>query len=493
VLLLFPFSSKHRFPCVEIASSVPQLVKDQVVVLSDALGFDVETCAFTLCLFLCYPFGIIMNMLPYGNVRHAYSFLVGCFFCQLTVGSQWVHFLISTLAVYFMLLLLPRKTSATVVPVFVMGYCVLGHLHRQYVDYLGWTLDFTGTQMVLTQKLWMIAYNIFDGEVLAQGKESRAAQKCAPFSLKEVPNLLEYMGYMFCFSNILTGPSYEFTTYRNAIDGSLLYFPDGKPRGKIPSNVWPTIKPLLISLGCLAVFVLVGSKFPLADPTDPKGSTPVVLTAEFLAKPWIQRYGYMWIALMVAVRQKYYFAWMNAEGANNIWYAGFDGFDDKGNALGWEVSANTNIWKFETATNVASVAREWNKKTSLWLNRYVYIRTNGSLVAVYSMSAFWHGFYPGYYLFFLSVPLVTVCERLGKKKISPYFSSEKWSVYGICCMIFTSLTMEYLVSAFVLLALDRTLANWKSHYFFGHIGAVIFYGILQVLPTPKTATKKKEE
>jgi uncharacterized membrane protein len=150
-----------------------------------------------------------------------------------------------------------------------------------------------------------------------------------------------------------------------------------------------------------------------------------------------------------------------------------------------------NIIGFETAPNVSTLSKEWNKKTSLWLTRYVYMRTGGSLTAVYSMSAFWHGFYPGYYLFFLSVPLCTFCERLGRKKISPLFSSASWTLYDIACRLVTSLVVEYMVSAFILLAFDWAIENWKSHYFFGHIGCIVFYIVVSQLPTPKTDKAKK--
>ena len=429
-----------------------------------------------------------MNSLPYGQIRHVFSFLLGAFLLQFTLGVQWIHQLITSLVVYVMFLVLPRTVTRRAVPIFVMLYCVLGHLHRQYINYLGWDLDFTGVQMVLTQKLYMMAYNLYDGEVLATGKEDKASRKCAQFALTKLPSLIEFLGYTFCFSNVLVGPAYEFSIYRNTCDGSLLFTPDGKPRGKIPSNVWPTLRPLLTSLVNLAIFVIVGAKFPLLDPVDPQNNTPVSLTPEFLAKPWWYRYAYMWVGLFV-VRQKYYFGWCNAEGANNIWYAGFEGFDENGNPKGWNNSRNMEIWKFETAPNIQILSKEWNKKTSLWLTRYTYIRSNGSLLAVYGLSAFWHGFYPGYYLFFLSVPLLTICERLGKKKISPYFSDEKWSPHGVACIMATSMCANYMVSSFIFLALDRSWNNWKSHYFFGHIACIAFYLIVQQFPTPKKKEK----
>lgn len=466
-------------------------MKDHVEALSAQIGFDIETLNYTLGLFLCYPLAMIMNALPYGLIRHVFSFILGAFLLQFTLGVQWIHHLISSLVVYMLFLLLPRKTTKIVVPVFCMLYLVFGHLHRQYTNYLGYDLDFTGSQMVLTQKLYMMAYNLYDGELLAKGKEDRAAKKLQAYAIFKLPNLIEYLGYTFCFSNLLVGPAYEFASYAHTCDGSLLYGKDGKPRGTIPSNVWPTLRPFLVCLVALVLHVVLGSYFPLQDPADPQNATPVILKDNFLVQPWYWRYAYMWLALLT-FRQRYYFAWKCAEGANNLWYAGFEGFDDDGNVKGWENCSNMNILGFETAPNLQMLSKEWNKKTSLWLTRYVYIRTGGSLLAVYSLSAFWHGFYPGYYLFFLSVPLLTFCERLARKKISPYFSQSQFTPYGILSTVVTSLFVEYMVAPFPLLAFEWSWQTWKSHYFFGHIGSLIFFAILTVLPTPKTDKTKTE-
>ena len=447
-----------------------------------------QTLTYGIGVFLCYPLGIIMNALPYGHIRHLASLFFGVFLLQFTLGALWIHQLVSSLVAFILLLLLPRRTAVWVVPTFAMTYCVLGHLHPQYVNYLGWDLDFTGPQMVLTQKLYMIAFNLYDAEVLANGTESRATKKCAEFALPTLPSLTEYLGYTFCFSNILLGPAYEFTIYNNACEGSLLYTPDGRPRGMIPSNIWPTLRPLLLCLVHLGIYVIGSAYVPLLDPVDPQKNVPVILRPEFLEKPWHWRYGYMWIAQFV-LRQRYYFGWKNAEGANNIWYAGFEGFDDNGKVKGWGHSNNLEFFKVEMAPSISSVSREWNKKTSLWLTRYVYIRTNANLTAVYLTSAFWHGFYPGYYLFFLSVPLVTHCGRVGKKKISPYFPSDKWGLYRIACIIATSVVIQYFVSAHFLASLEWSLRNWRSHYFFGHIGCIIFYIIVSQIPTPKSKTE----
>jgi lysophospholipid acyltransferase 1/2/lysophospholipid acyltransferase len=62
--------------------SVPSFVSAQVTALSEAIGFDEETLSYTLGMFLCYPLGLIMTLLPYGKVRHVFSFLLGAFLLQ---------------------------------------------------------------------------------------------------------------------------------------------------------------------------------------------------------------------------------------------------------------------------------------------------------------------------------------------------------------------------------------------------------------------------
>lgn len=101
------------------------------------------------------------------------------------------------------------------------------------------------------------------------------------------------------------------------------------------------------------------------------------------------------------------------------------------------------------------------------------------------MSAFWHGFYPGYYMFFLSVPLLTFCDRLAKKKIAPRFSNARFGPYGIVTWLATTISVNYMIGAFVMLASSWSMEIYKSFYFFGHLGALAYYMALSVIPSPK--------
>jgi hypothetical protein len=475
---------------------VPEFIKDSVAEFGASIGFDYDTLSMTLGLFLCYPLGMIMNFLPFGMTKHFFSFFLGAFLLQFTIGVQWMHQLVSSLVAYFLLAVLPAKYSRFIVPFFAIAYCTCGHLHRQYVNYLGWDMDFTGAQMVLTMKLWMISFNLYDGQVLASGRvlgDRDASKKCAKFALFELPSLIEFLGYTFCFSSVLAGPSFEYKTYADACDGNLLYDPKtGKARGKIPSVIWPTLQALIVSLMCMGAFVLGSAQFPLMDPVDGQKNEPVMITAEFLAKPLLHRYAYCWIGLLF-LRMKYYFAWKNAEGANNIWYAGFDGFDADGKAKGWTNACNIDIFGFEFGHNLKNISAAWNKKTANWLGRYIYMRTNGSLVATYSTSAFWHGFYPGYYFFFLTMPVATECERLARKKISPHFSSSNNSLYTAACIMCCSFVLNYYILPFQVLAYSWGVRAWDSFYYFGHVGCIVWIVVGNLLPSPRRKEKKDDD
>ena len=208
-------------------------------------------------MFACYPLSIIMDQIPFGMHRHIFSFILGAFLLQFTLGVQWIHYLISSFVAYILILVLPWKTVKRVLPIFAMGYITLGHLHRQYINYLGCNLDFTGTKMVLTQKIFMIGFNLYDDVLLANGKESQTLKKCKAYALKDVPGLIEFLGYTFCFSNLLAGPATEYATYLKSIDGSIFKTHDGK--SKVPSNLLPTIKPLITCLINLGVFLTLRS------------------------------------------------------------------------------------------------------------------------------------------------------------------------------------------------------------------------------------------
>jgi hypothetical protein len=76
------------------------------------------------------------------------------------------------------------------------------------------------------------------------------------------------------------------------------------------------------------------------------------------------------------------------------------------------------------------------------------------------------------------------CERLGRRKVSPYFSPKKWSLYGVTCIFAIHSLGSYSTTAFFLRSFENVLENWRSHHFWGHITCVLFYVIVSQFPDP---------
>ena len=512
---------------------------DKIVTdIDEVSGMGGETIRMVLGIFLTYPLGLIMSTLPYGKVKHAFAFLLGVFLLQFTLSEQWFHLFFSSSVAYLLLLVLPTSAARSVVPAFAMLYCVAGHLHGTYFHYMHWRLDFTGAQMVLTIKLYTLIWNISDGKRLAakewekKGKEMpRDLQfmnnKCSELSLTSVPGPLEYFGYCLNFSNVLAGPAYEFKTYEEACSGVLLTR-NNKNKLPPPSRLVPFLVPFTWSIVCMATKVLVSDQwFPIMSKEET--SLPVILrwcnhpnpvmrdllinpaengvcatdattypVAQVALSLWLTRLAYQWVA-MSFTRFKYYFAWKSAEAANNLWYAGFQGYDEKtGKEKGWENSCNASIPEIEAGSSLQVCTNKWNQKTANWLMRYIYIRTNGSLnqlVTTYGISAFWHGFYPGYYLFFLSMPLMQSCERLGRERLSPLVvksnSKVVQIVYHALCIFATIGGLSYNAIPFMTLSAEWSFKAWRNNFFFGHVLQLLFYGVVSVaLPPPPKKDKK---
>lgn len=183
--------------------------------------------------------------------------VLGLWFGYFVFGAQIVHSILSATIVYLLVKLLPRNISHVAVFIFAMGYVcircgpqqsvisplrcvltfcvlVLSHIYRMYVDYLGWTLDFTGPQMLLTMKFTFYAFDMHDYHLNAKQLDEYAGEApkdptkrnflreyITSARLPREPSLIEYYGYMFFFANFLAGPVPSLKTYLTYVDGSM--------------------------------------------------------------------------------------------------------------------------------------------------------------------------------------------------------------------------------------------------------------------------------
>lgn len=98
---------------------------------------------------------------------------------------------------------------------------------------------------------------------------------------------------------------------------------------------------------------------------------------------------------------------------------GYNGKDEATGADRWDKIIGVYIWDVETATNVNSLLKAWNHRVHIWLKYYVSERLTGAgnrpssfdYMATYMISAFWHGFYPMYYINFFLAALTTFVHK----------------------------------------------------------------------------------
>ena len=372
-----------------------------------------------------------------------------------------------------------------------------------YVSYLSGIFDFTGMQMVLTMKLTSFAYNYFDGtydkkRVFREHSDPKVAKTYADrrrFAITSLPNPLEFYGYVYCFTCLLAGPAFEYTDYVRAVDQSTTS-PPSVTRSYPVSTLPIAFRKFIIGLLCLALHLVVSKQFKMST----------LYTDNFMKFSSIPyRLSYAYLAIF-AQRCRFYFAWKIAEASCIMGEFGVSVSDRQ---YFWEGVEIVDIIQVETAVSLQSLTRHWNKRTQQWLERYVYRRTNNSLIAAYFISAIWHGPYPGFMMFFLTIPLITIVERQVRCKLNPIFIGDIkvnslsciprrnasmvraiiLSSYWLTCWLCLTAEMVYLAHLFIKLSALECLTVISSYYYLGHVIPIILYGFLRYSPIRKLKIK----
>ncbi|CAH3149333.1 unnamed protein product [Porites lobata] len=454
---------------------------------SEFTGFSTDKISFLFCMLLCVPLGLVFRLVLHPSkvsttTRRVTGLVWGVALVVFCFG--WESLILFGLsAVYY---ILTAVVNPTVVHRYVfiaaMGTLSVAHLYRQITNYGVHAVDFSGPLMLIVQRVIYIAYNLHDGFVTDENKltEEQKREK-----LKKVPSLLEYFSYIFHYSMILAGPLCTFKEFNDFIDGSDIR--PKRPGEKEPSPLVDVIRKL--SSGFLCVFILF---FTEDDYPIPRNADPQFISTQ----PFYWRVIYGWISATVA-KLRYYFAFKVSEAVNNLAGLGFNGFDENGKAK-WDRITNINILKFEFATNIKMVCDNWNISTALWLRRTVYERcSRHRTLAVFITSSVWHGFYPGYYMMFLSLALFIEAARMGRRVFRPYFqkSYAMALTYDVITCIVTVLSVAEGGVPFQLLQLRMSLDYWRSLYFYAHIWSVfliLFCRMRGMRPRPTEKQQKDE-
>jgi len=308
--------------------------------------------------------------------------------------------------------------------VFLMGHMSVNHIARQAANSPR-SVDITGAQMVLVMKLSAFCWNVADGLLPAADLSDFQKDR----RLTELPGLLDYAGFVFFFPSLLVGPAFDFAEYRRWLDTTMFDVPADvdpakKPptrrKRKIPRSGTPAMVKLATSLVWIFAFLQLSSHFDYT----------VLLKDSYMDYGFLRR---LFILHMVGftARTKYYGVWTLSEGACILTGLGYNGVDAATGKVAWDRLQNINPWGVEFAQNTRGYLEAWNINTNKWLRNYIYLRVTPrgkkpgfrASLATFTTSAFWHGFYPGYYLAFVLASFIQTVAKSMSSPLPPFFPS----------------------------------------------------------------------
>ncbi|KAM1034655.1 hypothetical protein EV2_039116 [Malus domestica] len=458
--------------------------------MASAIGVSVPVLRFLLCFVATIPVSFIWRLVPSPPAKHLYAFASGALLSYLSFGfSSNLHFLVPMLLGYASMVFARNHCG---IITFILGFGYLIGCHVFYMSGDAWKeggIDATGALMVLTLKVISCAINYNDGVLKEEGlRESQKKNR-----LIKLPSLIEYFGYCLGCGSHFAGPVYEMKDYLDWTEGKGIW--SRSEKGPSPSPYGATIRALLQAAFCMALYVYLVPQFPLSRFTEP------------IYQEWgfWKRLSYQYMSGFTA-RWKYYFIWSISEASIILSGLGFSGWTESSPPKpGWDRAKNVDIIGVEFAKSSVQLPLVWNIQVSTWLRHYVYERLVKpgkkagffQLLATQTVSAVWHGLYPGYIIFFVQSALMIAGSRAiyrWQQDVPPTMDVVK-KILVFINFAYTVLVLNYSCVGFIVLSLHETLASYGSVHFIGTIVPIALILLSYVIKPPRPAKSKarKEE
>lgn len=453
---------------------------------ADALGIPLDQVTYLICLLLTLILGIAFRIYcPASKVgissRHLISAFIGCSIGFFYYGFDFLYLILQLVITYLILKLAPIEYMHILVFIFSISYLSFIHIYLMIYDYGGYSVGIDIPIMLSTQKFISLAFSIHDG--LYKSKESLTADQNIQ-AIRKFPNVLEYLSFILNFQGLLAGPLCFYSDYISYIecrnfDINSNQITNGL-KGKVtkePNPFIEVLKKIFISLFFLFITCFIAPSYNIHDNYNPDFVT---------SSTFAYRIYFLMLSANFA-RAKYYFVWKFSEAINNAAGFGFNGYDENGNAK-WDLITNIHIRKIFTATSSKVIIENWNVQCALWLRRICYDRAPKQYrtFITLTLSALWHGFYPGYYAFFCVATLYINTARVVRRNVRPYFqaSSSMRFFYDIITWISTQMSSTYISVSFVFMELKPIIYFYtKSTYCFMHILVILTYLVARHIPS----------
>lgn len=453
------------------------------------LGSSVDDLKLIFSFLLSYPLAGLLKRVPDSRPEFKNVFIISiAAFYLVGLFSLWGGLrtlFIASAGTYALASYLPTSPYMPWMAfVFLMGHMAINQLDRQFHGNPE-VMDITGTQMVLVMKLSAFAWNVFDGTL----PDSELSELQRARKIEKLPGILDYAAYVLFFPSLMVGPAFDYNEYRNWIDTTMFNVPptvdpSKKPptrfKRKIPRSGTPAMWTMASGLGYVLLFLKFGGWF----------YPEWMLEDGFVQSGILRRVFYLHM-VGLTTRFKYYGAWFLAEGSCILAGLGYNGVDPKTGKVSWDRLQNVSPWGVETGTNSRAYLENWNMNTNKWLRNYIYLRVTPkgqkpgfrASMATFVTSAFWHGFYPGYYLTFILASFVQTAAKNVRRHVRPFFLDPNTQnplpskrFYDIATWLATQLVFSFAVAPFYLLTLEKSILVWSRVYFYAVIAVLVSIG-----------------
>lgn len=174
----------------------------------------------------------------------------------------------------------------------------------------------------------------------------------------------------------------------------------------------------------------------------------------------------------------YYVAWAFNDAACVISGLAYEGYDEKSKSHGFRRIYNIYEYYMFTGGNVAKMTSHWNASIAAWLKKYVYTRlvfhSGGKagfsqFIFTFIVSAFWHGFYPGYYFFFFYMGIFVHMFGVFRRYYSWYFRFIPQFLQTIIGNVLSYQYVSYGGAAFAIYGFNDILFYFNCQYWYGHV------------------------
>eukprot|EP00916_Digyalum_oweni_P010163 GHVL01017050.1.p1 GENE.GHVL01017050.1~~GHVL01017050.1.p1 ORF type:complete len:217 (+),score=39.36 GHVL01017050.1:381-1031(+) len=201
--------------------------------------------------------------------------------------------------------------------------------------------------------------------------------------------------------------------------------------------------------------------------------------------------------VVLQLRGRFIIAWIISEIICCISGVGFDPCIHP-YSIDIKIFRTVDIKKVELSTSMRYMIQGWNCSVQSWMAIYIYKRLTFESkllrqVITMSLSAFWHGLHPGYYVSFIQAPFFQLIQQSLWDNLDNYIYNGIYSnIYNYILYIIqwfiSQLLVFYLTIPFCYQTLENTWKVWKSLYFCGHI-LILIIAILSIITQKKIKNK----